>query len=59
MNIDYTCYKKLSLKDYLKMFFFHIEKLLSYSSKLKYLNNFFYPTLKKHNFFFVNIEYIY
>jgi len=51
MDIDYTCYKKLSLKDYLKMFFFHIEKLLSYSSKLKYLNNFFYPTLKKHNFF--------
>jgi len=31
----------------------HIKKILCYLFKLKYLNQiFFYPTLKKHNFFF-------
>ena len=38
----------------------HIEKILCYPFKLKYLNQKkFYPTLKKHNFFLMNIEYIY
>jgi hypothetical protein len=34
MDISYTCCKQLSLKDYLS----HIGKILSYFSKLKYLN---------------------
>jgi hypothetical protein len=41
------------------MFFLsHVEKILFYSFKLKYLNQkyFFYPTLKKYNFFPVSIE---
>jgi hypothetical protein len=39
MDIGYTCCKQLSLKDYFKKFFLsHIGKILSYSSKLKYLN---------------------
>jgi hypothetical protein len=34
------------------VFLFHIEKILFYSFKLKYLKNiYFYSTLKKHNFF--------
>jgi hypothetical protein len=38
----------------------HIKKILCYFFKLKYLNQkVFYPTLKKHNFFLGNIEYIY
>ena len=38
----------------------HIKKILCYPFKLKYLNQkVFYPTLKKHNFFLGNIEYIY
>ena len=38
----------------------HIKKILCYPLKLKYLNQkVFYPTLKKHNFFLGNIEYIY
>jgi hypothetical protein len=38
----------------------NIKKILCYSFKLKYLNQkVFYPTMKKHNFFLVNIEYIY
>ena len=37
-----------------------IKKILCYPFKLKYLNQkVLYPTLKKHNFFLVNIEYIY
>ena len=44
----------------IKGFKFHIEKILYYLFKLKYLNqNFFYSKLKIHNFFFVIIEYIY
>ena len=36
-DINYTCCKKLFLKDYLKKFFYLIlKKILSYSSKLKY-----------------------
>ena len=38
----------------------HIKMILCYPFKLKYLNQkVFYPTLKKHNFFLGNIEYIY
>ena len=37
----------------------HIEKILCYAFKLKYLNKKNYPTLKKYNFFLVNVEYIY
>jgi hypothetical protein len=38
----------------------HIEKILCYPFKFKYLNQgFFYLTLKKHDFFLRNIEYIY
>ena len=39
----------------------YIKKILCYPFKLKYLNQkvFFYHTLKKHNFFPGNIEYIY
>jgi len=46
------------LKDYFKRFFLsHIEKMLSYHIKLKYLNKkIFYPILKKHSFFLVNIK---
>jgi len=48
MNIEYI----------LRSFKFHIKKILCF--KLKYLNhNVLYTTLKKHNFFLVNIEYIY
>jgi len=37
-----------------------IEKILYYPLKLKCLNQkVFYPTLKKHDFFLRNIEYIY
>jgi hypothetical protein len=36
-----------------KGFKFHIENILYYPFKLKYLNQkVFYPILKKHNFFF-------
>ena len=42
----------------LKDFKSHIENILCYPFKLKYLNQkVFYPTLKKHKFFLVNIEY--
>jgi len=72
VNIEYI-YERASnptLKKYLlswehrayilKGFKSHIEKILCYPFKLKYLNQkVFYPTLKKHNFFLVNIEYIY
>jgi hypothetical protein len=37
VDISYI-YKQLRLKDYLKIFLSHIEKILSFSSKLKYLN---------------------
>ena len=38
----------------------HIEKIIYYPFKLKYLNQkVFYPTLKKHGFFHGNIVYIY
>ena len=38
----------------------HIEKILCYLFKLKYLNQkVFYLTMKKHYFFLGNIEYIY
>jgi hypothetical protein len=38
----------------------YIKRILCYSFKLKYLNQkIFHPTLKKHNFFLKNIEYIY
>jgi len=41
---------------YIKGFQIHIEKILCYPFKLKYLNqNVFYPTLKKHSFFHGNI----
>jgi len=44
----------------LKGFKSNIEKILYYPSKLKYLNQkVFYPTLKKHNFFLGNREYVY
>jgi hypothetical protein len=44
----------------MKGFKSHIEKIIYYPFKLKYLNQkVFYPTLKKHDFFLENIEYIY
>jgi len=39
-----------------KVFLFHIEKILSYHFKLKYLNEkSFLSHIEKHNFFLVNI----
>ena len=50
MNISYI-YKQLHLKDYLKRFLSHIRKILSFSSKLKYLNQKdFLFHMKKNNF---------
>jgi hypothetical protein len=52
VNIGYTYCKQWSLKEYLKKELSHIEKILYYPFKLKYLNpNVFYPILKKHDFF--------
>jgi hypothetical protein len=59
VNICYIVNNKV-LKNILKSFLSHIENILCYAFKLKYLNQQnFYPTLKKHNFFLLNIEYIY
>jgi hypothetical protein len=59
VNICYIVNNKV-LKNILKSFLSHIEKILCYAFKLKYLNQQnFYPTLKKYNFFLLNIKYIY
>jgi len=49
----------MKFKRILQIFLSHIKKILYYPFKLKYLNKKIYPILKKHNFFLVNIEYIY
>jgi hypothetical protein len=52
VDIGYKCFKQLSFKIFFKSFLSQIEKILSYSSKFKYLNQKgLLSHIEKHNFF--------